>query len=411
MLPERRPPGVLEILRRQFQNAMTLLLVGAGAVAIAVGEPLDAAIIAAIVVLNAVLGALQEGRAEAAARAVRALLADSATVVRDGHADELSATRIVPGDVVLLAPGDRVPADGRLVETAATEIDESTLTGESLPAPKRGEPPDGAGAALAARGTVAYAGTTVARGRAAMVVTATAERTELARIAELADRPERSTPLQRRLDAFAAALLRGALMLCVALAALAWAHGTELADSVLIGVSLAVAAVPEGLPAVITVTLAVGMHRLAARGAIVRRLPAVEALGSVTVICTDKTGTLTENRMSLARLSPVAGEERLLRAALIASDPAGAGGPEDAAVVAAAAVAGATRASVLRGAEVVGGAPFDPERRLMSVVIERDGRRSSCVKGAPEAVLPRLAGSARDLELTAATWAEQGMRG
>lgn len=407
-LPERPPAGALEILRRQFRNAMTLLLAGASAVAVAVGEPLDAIIIAAIVVLNALLGALQEGRAEAAARAVRALLADSSLVVRDGHASRLASMDIVPGDIVVLAAGDRVPADGRLVQAVATEIDQSTLTGESLPAPKRAEPPDRPDTVLAARTTVAHAGTTVARGQAAMVVTATAGQTELARIAELADRPERATPLQRRLDAFATALLRGALMLCVILAALAWAHGTGLGDSVLIGVSLAVAAVPEGLPAVITVTLAVGMHRLAARGAIVRRLPAVEALGSVTVICTDKTGTLTENRMSLARLSAVDGEDRLLRAALIATDPAG--GPEDAAIRAAALAAGVTREGVLHGAEVVGGAPFESDRRLMSVVIERDGHRISFVKGAPEAVLPRLADTARDLERTAASWAEQGMR-
>jgi len=408
-LPKRPPPGPLDILRRQFRNAMTLLLAGAAAVALAVGEPLDALVIAAIVTLNALLGAIQEGRAEAAARAVRALLADSSTVLRDGCAKELASTDIVPGDIVLLVPGDRVPADGRLVEAASTEIDESTLTGESLPAPKRAEPPDEPEIPLTARGTVAYAGTTVVRGRAAMVVTATAAQTELARIAEMADRPERPTPLQRRLDRFAAALLRGALGLCLALAALAWAHGTGLADSVLIGVSLAVAAVPEGLPAVITVTLALGMRRLAARGAIVRRLPAVEALGSVTVICTDKTGTLTENRMSLARLSAADdGNEQLLRAALIASDPAG--GPEDAAIAVAAARAGLTREGVLHGAEVVGGVPFDPERRLMSVVIDREGHRVSCVKGAPEAVLPRLASTAPDLERRAAAWSEDGMR-
>jgi len=408
VIPERPPAGALEILSRQFRNSMTLLLAGAGAVAVAVGEPLDAIVIAAIVVLNALLGAFQEGRAEAAARAVRALLGDSSLVRRDGHASRLAATDIVPGDVVLLAAGDRVPADGRLVEAVATEIDQSTLTGESLPAPKRAEPPDRPDAVLAARTTVAHAGTTVARGQAAMVVTATAGQTELARIAELADRPERATPLQRRLDAFASTLLQGALVLCVALTALAWAHGTGLGDSVLVGVSLAVAAVPEGLPAVITVTLAVGMHRLAARGAIVRRLPAVEALGSVTVICTDKTGTLTENRMSLARLSAVDGEDRLLSAALIATDPAG--GPEDAAIRAAALTAGVTREDVLHDGEVVGGAPFDPDRRLMSVVVERDGRRTSFVKGAPEAVLPRLASPTQELEGTAAGWAEQGMR-
>ena len=227
------------------------------------------------------------------------------------------------------------------------ELDESPLTGESLSVAKRSQPPDRHEAPLAERATMLYAGSTVARGRAAMVVTATAQETELGRIAELAKRPERATPLQRRLDRFAAVLLRGALALCLALALLAWTHGTGLADSVLIGVSLAVAAVPEGLPAVITVSLALGMRELARRGAIVRRLNAVEALGSVTVICTDKTGTLTENRMSVAHLWAPDGEEDLLRAALLASDPAG--GPEDAAIAAAAEQRALTREAVVQG--------------------------------------------------------------
>ena len=310
---------------------MTVLLATAAAVSLAVGEPLDALVIAAIVLLNAMLGALQEGRAEAAARAVRELLAHTSTVIRDGRPGEIPSSELVRGDLVALGPGDRVPADGRLVDAAAAEIDESALTGESFPVAKRTEPPEELEAPLAGRATMAYAGTTVARGRVAIVVTATGTHTELAQIAVLADRPERATPLQRRLDRFAAALLRGALVLCLAIGALAWAHGSAVSDGILIGVSLAVAAVPEGLPAVITVTLALGMRRLANRGAIVRRLPAVEALGSVTVICTDKTGTLTENRMSVARLWALdGGEERLLRAALVASDPAG--GPEDAAI-------------------------------------------------------------------------------
>ena len=408
-LPERKAPGPLAILARQFRNAMTLLLAGAAAVSLAVGEPLDAVVITAIVLLNALLGAIQEGRAEAAARAVRELLADSSTLVREGRPLELGSSEIVRGDVVLLSAGDRVPADGRVVEAAAAEIDESTLTGESLPAPKRAEPPVGPETPLAERATVAHAGTTVARGRASMVVTGTGRETELGRIAELADRPERATPLQRRLDRFATVLLRGALLLCAALAALAWARGTELADSVLIGVSLAVAAVPEGLPAVITVTLALGMRSLAKRGAIVRRLLAVEALGSVTVICADKTGTLTENRMSLDRLwASGHGTEPLLRAALLASAPAG--GPEDAAIAAAAERDQLTREHALNGGEVVGGVPFDAERRLMSVIVERDGCRTSYVKGAPDALLPRLARPAPDIEEQMAAWSEEGVR-
>jgi Ca2+-transporting ATPase len=388
---------------------MTLLLAGAAIVSVAVGEPIDAAVIAAIVIVNAVLGAVQEGRAEAAARAVGELLADSSTVVRGGASHEVDSSEVVQGDVVLLAPGDRVPADGRLTSASAVEIDESALTGESLPVSKRVEPPADPAAPLPERSTVAYAGTTVARGRARMVVTATATRTELARIAQLADRPSPLTPLQRRLDRFAAGLLRAALVLCAAVAGLAWAHGSDLSESVLIGVSLAVAAVPEGLPAVITVTLALGMRRLAARGAIVRRLPAVEALGSVTVICTDKTGTLTENRMSVARVWAADGaDERVLRAGLLASDPAG--GPEDAAIAAAAAPMELTRERALDGGSEVGGVPFDAERRLMSVVVDRDGRRTSYVKGAPEALVPRLSGAAPELERRASEWSAEGVR-
>ena len=408
-LPERRPPGRLTILARQFRNAMTVLLAAAAAVSLAVGEPLDAVVIGAIVLLNALLGALQEGRAEAAARAVRELLAPSSTVIRDGRPRQIPSSDLVRGDLVALGAGDRVPADGRLVDAAAAEIDESTLTGESLPVAKRTEPPEEPGAPLAGRATMAYAGTTVARGRAAIVVTAAGAHTELAQIADLADRPERATPLQRRLDRFAAALLRGALVLCLAVGALAWAHGSAVSDGILIGVSLAVAAVPEGLPAVITVTLALGMRRLANRGAIVRRLPAVEALGSVTVICTDKTGTLTENRMSVARLWALDGaEERLLRAALVASDPAG--GPEDEAIGEAAARRRLSRDHALGGGAVVGGTPFDAERRLMSVVVERDGQRVSYVKGAPEALVPRLAHRDSTLELQANEWSQEGIR-
>jgi Ca2+-transporting ATPase len=408
-LPERPPPGALAVLARQFRNAMTLLLTCAAAVSVAVGEPIDAAVIAAIVLLNAVLGAVQEGRAEAAAQAVRGLLADSSTVIRDGRPRELDSTEIVRGDVVALAQGDRVPADGRLVEAVGAEMDESALTGESLPSAKRAEPPLEPDAPLAARATLAHAGSSVARGRARMVVTGTAGSTELARIAQLADRPSPMTPLQVRLERFAAALLRVGLALCVAIAGLAWAHGSEPSESILIGVSLAVAAVPEGLPAVITVTLALGMRRLAERGAIVRRLPAVEALGSVTVICTDKTGTLTENRMSLARLWASDGaDDRLLRAALLASDLAGS--PEDAAICAAAASRGLTREAALAGAAEVGGVPFDSERRLMSVVVARDGTQTSYAKGAPEAMLPRLAGAAPGLERRAAEWSGEGVR-
>jgi P-type Ca2+ transporter type 2C len=415
-LPEPEPSSAVALVARQFRDALVLLLVGAAVVSLALGELLDGAVIAAIVVVNAALGAVQEGRAETAARAVRTLLAPSAIAIRDGAAGEIAATELVPGDVVLLNAGDRVPADGRLLEAARLEIDESAMTGESVPAAKRVEPPVRRDAPLAERTTMALSGTTVTRGSARLLVGATGAQTELARIAEAASGPRTVTPLQHRLDGLARTLLRAAIVICLALAALSFAHGESLGTSLLVGVSLAVAAVPEGLAAVVTITLALGMRGLARRGAIVRRLRAVETLGSATVICTDKTGTLTTNRMAVARLLPADapagdGEHRLLAAALIASGDFH--DPGEAAIAEAAERQGLRREELLAESRVIGGEPFDSERKRMSVVVEdRANGAISYVKGAPEALVPRLGdrGQAARFKGEAHHWAGDAIR-
>ncbi|HSJ17209.1 MAG TPA: cation-transporting P-type ATPase [Solirubrobacterales bacterium] len=415
-LPEPQPPSAVALVARQFRDAIVLLLVGAASVSLALGELLDGAVIASIVVVNALLGAVQEGRAETAARAVRTLLSPTAIVVRDGAAAEVDATELVPGDVVVLSAGDRVPADGRLLEAARLEINESAMTGESVPAAKRAEPPAPRDASPADRVTMALSGTTVTRGSARLLVGATGTRTELARIAEAASGPRPVTPLQERLDGLARTLLRAAIVICLALAALSYVHGESLGTSLLIGVSLAVAAVPEGLAAVVTITLALGMRSLAQRGAIVRRLRAVETLGSATVICTDKTGTLTTNRMTVARLLPADrssadGEHGLLAAALIASGDFH--DPGEAAIAEAAEHRGLRREDLLTEIRVVGGEPFDSERKRMSVVVENGGDRAiAYVKGAPEALLARLSDQrqAARLGAEASRWAEDAIR-
>ena len=295
---------------------MVLLLVGAAVISLAIGELLDAAVILAIVVANAIFGAVQEGRADKAAAAVRALLAPTAHLLRGGHVSERPAEEVVVGDVVALGAGDRVPADGRLVEATLLQVDESALTGESLATSKRAAPPDPADAPLAERHTSLLAGTTVARGAGRFVVTATGAATEMGRIAGAAGRAPARTPLQARLDRLSRLLIPIAAGICATLALLSYLQGDTLAHSVLVGVSLAVAALPEGLPAVVTITLALSMRQMAEHGAIVRRLAAVETLGSTTVICSDKTGTLTENRLAVQGLwaAPGVGEAELLEA-------------------------------------------------------------------------------------------------
>ena len=413
VVPEQPPVPVIVLLARQFIDSMVLLLLGAAVISFAIGEGLDGAIILAIVVLNGVFGAVQEGRAQQAARAVRALLEQRTVVVRGGRPREIETAGLVLGDVVVLGSGDRVPADGRIVAAAGVEIDESVLTGEALPSVKRADPPPLAGAGLSDRLTMAYAGTLVSRGRARIVVTATGPRTEVAEIAELAGQERPLTPLQRQLDGLARSLLWAGAGICAALTIVFLIRGNALGPSLLLGVSLAVAAIPEGLTAVVTITLAVGMRRLAARGAIVRRLIAVETLGSTSVICTDKTGTLTRNEMTVTRLKSATKDDpaAVLEGALLASDPT-MPGAEDAAIAAAIAELGLPAAALRASRELIAHVPFEAERRRASSVVREAGGQVLYVKGAPDVLLPRLIDTdvAARLGAVVGDWAAEGVR-
>ena len=414
-LPREPAPSRLVLLARQFVNSMVLLLVGAAVISLAIGELLDAAVILAIVLANAVFGAIQEGRADKAAAAVRALLAPTAHLLRDGGMSERPAAEVVVGDVVALSAGDRVPADGRVVEDTLLQVDESALTGESLATSKRAAPPDRADAPLAERRTSVLAGTTVTRGVGRFVVTATGAATEMGRIAGAAGRARARTPLQARLDRLSQMLIPIAAGICATLALITYLQGDTLAHSVLVGVSLAVAALPEGLPAVVTITLALSMRQMAEHGAIVRRLAAVETLGSTTVICSDKTGTLTENRLAVQRLwvAPNVRDAELLEAAVLASRAPVQADPLELAIIARAEEQGIGREGALAGRRIVGERPFDSERKRMSVVVaEAAGSSSALVKGAPDVLTGLLADpdAAREIERVVAGWAEHGLR-
>ncbi len=414
-VPEEPPPSVISLFARQFADAMVLLLIGAAVVSFVIGESLDGAIILAIVVVNGVFGAVQEGQAQQAAQAVRALLQPRAIVIRDGRPREIDATGLVRGDLLVIGTGDRVAADGRIVEAIGLEVDESVLTGESVPRAKRAEPPSPPGTSLTERVTMVYGGTMVARGRGQVLITATGRGTEVAAIAELAGEKRPLTPLQRRLARLARTLVWAGGGICLALTVVFLVRGNSLASSLLVGVSLAVAAIPEGLAAVVTITLALGMRRLAGRGAIVRRLVAVETLGSTSVICTDKTGTLTVGEMAVTHVLAARNDdratERLLEGSLLACDPTLLGA-EDAAIAAAAIARGVTREEALSDREWVEHHPFEAERRRASSVLRETGRRVVYTKGAPDILLPRLTNADDRSRLAAVTseWAAAGVR-
>ncbi|MDM7458576.1 MAG: HAD-IC family P-type ATPase [Paracoccus sp. (in: a-proteobacteria)] len=308
-LPEPPRASALARLVRQFNNLLIIVLLVAAGITGLLQHWIDTGVILAVVVVNAVIGFVQEGRAEQALEALRDMLAPRASVLRNGARQGIDAGDLVPGDIVLIEAGDRVPADLRLISVAGLSADEAMLTGESLPVDKSTDPV-AEDAPLGDRHSMVYSGTMVTQGRAVGVVTATGPQTEIGRISGIMQHVEvLTTPLIAQMHRFARVLTGFVLM--VALAVLAFTtllRGMAFGESFMVVVGLIVAAIPEGLPAVLTVTLAIGVQRMAARNAIVRRLPSIETLGAVSVICSDKTGTLTRNEMVVVHAATGAGD-------------------------------------------------------------------------------------------------------
>ena len=405
----------LRIALEQLLDPLVLLLLAAAVVSIAIGDRIEGAAIAAILVLNGLLGFWQEVSAERAVRSLSQSFTQFAHVIRSGQELEIDADQVVPGDLLVLAEGDRVAADARVVNANGIEVDESALTGESLPIAKH---PFAVGpeAPLAERSSMVYAGSAVTRGRAKALVSATGPRTELGDIEVLtaAARPPQ-TPLERRLSRLARQMVVLGVVLTVSLAGLLVLRGEPLHEAFLLGVAVAVAAVPEGLAATVTAALALGGRAMARRGAIVRRLEAIETLGETTVICSDKTGTLTQNRIHLAALKPADGfdEHDLLVAAALASSAREtadgfSGDPIEVALLEAAAARGLSPSLLRAERELLHEIPFDSDRKRMTSVYAEAGRRRVFSKGAPEMIA--AAGRKPASLATAAAWAGEGLR-
>ncbi len=427
----RKPPW--RLLLEQFTNAMIIVLLAAAVVTALLGDLKDTVVILAIVILNGIVGFVQEYRAEQALDALKRMASPTARVVRGGETLLVPAPEVVPGDLVRLDAGDIVTADLRLLEARALRINEAALTGESEPAEKTTEPlpgvPEGV---LADQRNVAFNGTAVVYGRGAGIVVTTGMSTALGRVAELLqEHAGGHTPLQKRLSTLGKALALLALVVCSIVFAAGVARGESPEEMFLVAVSLAVAAIPEGLPAVVTVALALGARRMARRNALVRKLPAVETLGSVTVICSDKTGTLTENRMLVERAWTPAGAfviggdgyapdgaiepdgtpadpaadaalDRLARIAAACNDatlraPAKAGGewsitgdPTEGALLAFAGKLGIFASDLLAEHPRVEELTFDAARRRMTTLHAFEDRVRVASKGALEALAPLL---------------------
>ncbi|MRS11900.1 MAG: cation-translocating P-type ATPase [Actinobacteria bacterium] len=442
-LPEGKKRTVLGMISSQFKDFLILLLIGAAIISgPLLKEWADTIAIVVIVILNAVIGVVQEYRAERAMEALREMAGTVASVRRDGSVVEIPAGELTVGDIVLLDAGRVVPADLRIIESASLRIAEAALTGESVPVEKRVEQIHAADAPLGDRLSMAYKGTQVVYGRGEGVVTGIGLATEIGKIADLLGAAEdQRTPLQKRLAAFGRTLGLVAIGLTAIVFAIGMIRGEDILTMFMTAVSLAVAAVPEALPAITTIALAFGASRLVKQSVLVRKLPAVETLGSVTYICTDKTGTLTINKMTVEHVAagdttPGALENRnetaegwcwLARAFALSNDVSGegdalVGDPTEVAFYVAAEKAGfprtALEAEMPRSAEM----PFDSDRKLMTTVHAlSEGGYVSFTKGAAEVIVERATGAmdgdgkavALDADAAAALveeWSEQGLR-
>ncbi len=397
-LEEGRKRTLLSIFLTQFKDFMIWVLIAAAAISAFLNEPVDAAIIAVVIVLNAILGTVQESKAEAALEALREMAAPYAKVIRGGSTMRLPAVDLVPGDVVTLEAGDSVPADLRLLESSSLKVEESALTGESVPVEKNAGVIAEKDAPLGDRLNLAFWGTAVTYGRATGLVVSTAMDTEIGKIAhQLASAKRETTPLQQKLNKLSNLLSYLVIAIAAVIFAVGKLGGRDTLEMFLTAVSLAVAAIPEGMVAVVTIVLAMGMQRMAGRGAIIRRLPAVETLGSTQVICSDKTGTLTLNRMTVKQIwTGTAGNEKLFEAMLHCNDASlmeegrYLGDPTETALLDYLLKNGAATAQDIRGRLRAGEIPFDSDRKLSTVVIDLpDGRKRVLVKGAPDVLLFR----------------------
>ncbi len=430
-LPEPVSTSPWRIFFDQFKSVMTILLVAAAGIAFVLGDELEGFSILVVLLLNALLGFVNEYRAEKSVQALKALTVPLAKVVRDGASRESPTADLVPGDVILFEAGDRIPADARLVEAWNLRLDEAALTGESLPVEKDFEAALPADAPLAERATMVYTGTAVVQGRGRAIVTATGAATEIGKISTLlAGVEEGQTPLQQRLDRLGRYLALVAVLIAVVMVAVGMWRGESFLVMLETSLALAIAAVPEGLAAVATIALALGMQRMAKRRAIVRRLAAVETLGSTNVICTDKTGTLTQNQMTVREVKLAgravqvggagyepkgefseAGElvnaqadshlTQILRAGLLCNTASLrreadswtiVGDPTEGALVVAASKSGLEADSVRGAYPTLKEIPFDARDRRMATIhkVQERGEGGFIVfaKGAPESILP-----------------------
>ena len=419
-----------EILLEQFKNILILILLGATAISLFLGHGIESIAIAVIVLFAVLLGFIQEYRAERAIEALKQMAAPTASVLRDGAEVKIPSRDLVPGDVILLHTGDRMPADARLIEAINLQIEEAALTGESVPVEKHIDSLPINDLPVGDRKNMVYAGTAATYGRGKALVVATGMQTEFGKIAQLLQTVETSkTPLQHNLDKVGTALARAAFVVVAIIVALGLVRGQPFVEMLIFGIALAVAVVPEALPAIVTISLAIGVQKMVKRNALIRRLPAVETLGSTSVICSDKTGTQTKDEMTVRKIfaagqlfkvsgagyspvgdfslnggastAPTTGLQKLLIAATLASDThlvsdaeneSGSewnikGDPTEGALVVAAAKAGLQKESLdseyPRAQEI----PFTSETKRMTTLHQTNGSLTAYAKGAPEMIL------------------------
>jgi magnesium-transporting ATPase (P-type) len=429
VIQRQKGEGPLKLLWRQVNSPFIWVLIASAVLAIAMGKVTDGLVVAAVVVLNTLIGFVQEYRAGKAIEALSLMVPESATVLRGGQKQSVPAAHLVPGDVVELASGDKVPADMRLLASRNLQVEEAALTGESVPAQKH-VPPVEEAAELGDRTSLVFGGTLVTSGTGSAVVVATGHATELGRISTLLSQAaDLQTPLTKALAVIGKYITVGILAVSAVLLGVGLWRGYEVSEAVVVAITLAVAAIPEGLPAIVTIALAIGVQRMAARRAVIRKLPAVETLGSTTVICSDKTGTLTRNEMTVQALWTPSGRcslsgvgyaptgelrrdgqplaalpddvRELLLAGALCNDAAlqGRGGrwemtgdPTEGALVVAAEKAGLRVDEARTKLARVDAIPFESEHQFMATLHDDGpGRRRILLKGAPEVVLGRCA--------------------